>query len=133
MIKQGTWTPFEGATLLIPSGPTKHLFVVLTEPCDDGMVAIVNFTTIREGVYHDKTCTVGVGEHSFINSPSYIFYEFGRVVTSISLVRGVASGDYIPRTPVSAELFERICDGAVASDDAPQKLVSYLTARFAVR
>lgn len=125
------WKPFEGATLLIPSGTGKHLFTVLTKPCCNECVALVNFTTVRQTVYHDPTCTITIGEHPFITDPTYVVYERAIIESVSSLRIGVGTGKFIPRDPVSSALFERICDGILASEATPQKIISYVTAQFA--
>ena len=132
-LSSSRWVPAEGATLLIPSGAVKHLFVMLTSPSTDGLVVIANLTSIRVGLYHDPSCVVVSGDHPFVSHPSYIAYSRARIVTSRSLSHGVASGDFVPRQRVDDVLFERICKGALASDDLPQKIATFLQAHFANR
>lgn len=117
----------------MPSGADKHLFVVLTEPCNTGCVAIVNFTSIRTGRYFDRACLIDKGEHEFIRHPSYVFYEGALIASVRALQRGVQVRDYIPRDSVSAAIFERICDGIELTGDVPQVVANYVSTRFAVK
>ena len=66
------WRPSEGGTLLIASGPTKHLFVIITAPQAGSDVAIANFTSLYPG-YHDASCVTEPGEHPFLTRPSYVY------------------------------------------------------------
>ena len=63
------WQPSAGATLLIPSGAGKHLFVVLNHPVpfagygSQPCVVLVNVSTVREHIPQDATCTLPAGCH----------------------------------------------------------------------
>ncbi len=55
------WEGIEGGTLLAPSGPTDHLFIILIKSSDfEGYGAnrciIANISSIKENVPHDETC-----------------------------------------------------------------------------
>ena len=56
---------FRKGTLLIPTGGTKHLHIVMNDPAyspefGDERVLIVNISTIKPDVPYDKTCELGV-------------------------------------------------------------------------
>lgn len=123
--------PFEGCGLLIPSGPSKHLFFILTQPCGNNKVALVNVSSVDPERYYDPTCVFEPGEHRFFQKRSYVFYEGARVMTVLSLQRGISSGDFSPHDPVSPSIFERICDGILEAEATPQLVARYVSAQFA--
>jgi hypothetical protein len=102
-------------SLLIPSGSAKHLFVVVSDVCPDGCHLLVNFSTIREGVYYDTACEVKTGEHPFIKSPSYIAYSYAKIERADDLIARVKSSFFILQEDVSEGLFDRICRGIIKS------------------
>ena len=62
-----------GDTVLIPapgSGVTPHLWIIVTEPNQDGLCIIVNLTTL--GGSQDQTVTIAKGEHPFVNRPTSV-------------------------------------------------------------
>lgn len=86
------YQPFEGGTLLIPSGPIgHHLFVVATRPCLEQNVALVNIA----GRTPDPTCILQAGDHEFIKKPSWVYYRRARIESVAALRLGVSCGDYI--------------------------------------
>jgi hypothetical protein len=108
--------PPEGATLLVPSGPRKHLFVVLTKP--SGLrehILIVGINSVRDGEYHDPACVLYAGDHPFLTRPSFVAYRFAKVVDGISIRQSVADGYFLPRERMSDDVFDRICHGLVMS------------------
>jgi hypothetical protein len=66
----------KGSAFLVPSGPRDllHLHIVLTEADADGMHLVATVSSVKEGIEHDKTCVLPVGEHAFITKPSYVVY-----------------------------------------------------------
>lgn len=125
------WMPHDGAALLIPSGPSKHLFIVATTPCSINQVAVVNVTGIVEGIPYDPACVLQPGDHEFIHKPSFLYYAKSTIVPVGALISGVARGEYAPKRAVASELFERVCDGFGLSERVPQKVAAYVSAQFA--
>lgn len=64
------YVPYKKGTLLIPTGNTKHLFVIVTDKCAESCHLLVNITSVRDGMEHDKTTIIEAGEHSFIKHRS---------------------------------------------------------------
>lgn len=76
-----------GETLLLPkhTNSIKHLWVVITPPCDNPPnVAIVNITTAHAG--SDTTVILKNGDHPFIVHDSSVYYIDARVVSVQSLL-----------------------------------------------
>jgi hypothetical protein len=38
------------------------------------MHLVATVSSVKEGIEHDKTCVLPVGEHAFITKPSYVVY-----------------------------------------------------------
>jgi hypothetical protein len=115
------WQASAGATLLIPSGAGKHLFVALNDPVvlegygTQGCVVLVNVSTVRGGIPFDDTCVVEAGSHSFVTARSYMRYQDARIYRAIELSRLVAQGLFSPHEPVSADLLSQMKAGLRAS------------------
>lgn len=119
-----------GSALLIPSGTNadpskKHLFVCLTTACEQGEHLLVSVSSIKAGVFHDPTCVIAVGEHDFVTVPSFVEYRLAKTIDGARLKLCAENGIYIPKSPVSATLLARICDGLEDSSFTAAKLKKY--------
>ena len=119
------YTPVKGHTLLIPSGPNDHLFVILTGISTTLTHLLVNLTSIHANVPHDPTCGLMVGDHPFIRHPSYIAYEFARIEMASDLSNRVDAGKLTLSDPVSDALLNRIRGGIAVSQKCPKKFQTY--------
>ncbi len=97
--------PAAGDAILIPSGPARHLFIVLNDPMPilgygarDHCV-LVNISSIRSHVPHDPTCVLMPDVHPFIQQPSYVYYQDVRVEPAQHIDACLASGYFILRPP----------------------------------
>lgn len=108
--------PLKKASLLIPSSQKddNHLFVIITNPCKEGKVLIINFSTIRSDK-HDPACVVNKGDHVFIKHPSYVVYRYSKIVSANELSKKVKSGEFIQHQPITDQLLARIQDGISSS------------------
>ena len=102
------WVCQAYATLLIPTGPGYHLFVVLNAPANfptypPQSCVLVSFSTIRSGPY-DATRIIQPGAHPFVKEPSFVAYRQARMETSAVLAERVDSGMYVVREPVANAL-----------------------------
>lgn len=124
------YNPVSKATLLIPSGSlrnpnAKHLHVILTDACADGLHLLGSITSVQRGIFHDKTCIIQAGEHPFITHDSYFAYR--RLMTSLGnhVIKCVDGWEYNPKEPVSDALFDRICAGIDVSEFTPRGMRTY--------
>jgi hypothetical protein len=120
------WVCSAGGTLLVPSGETHHLFVILNAPADFGTYppqscVLVPFSTIRQGPY-DATRVVQPGVHPFIQAPSFVAYRHARMERSTVLAQRADAGMYIPREPVSEAVRLDLIAGLYASPLTPRYL-----------
>lgn len=120
------WVCNPGGTLLVPSGETHHLFVILNTPADfdtypPKSCVLVPFSTIRKGPY-DATRVVQAGAHPFLKAPSFVAYRHARMERADMLAQRAAAGMYIPREAVSEALRLDLIAGLYASPLTPQFL-----------
>ena len=120
-----TFVPSKKSTLLIPSGETNHLFVILTDACSQHQHLLVSFSTIRQECFHDPSCIVTEGEHPFIKRPSFLAYNHARTELHSHLVKCVSGWTFRPHAPVTDDLFEKICRGLIESDHTPNRIKKY--------
>ncbi len=117
------WVCQAGGTLLIPTGPGYHLFVVLNAPANfptypPQSCVLVSFSTIRAGPY-DATRIIPPGAHPFVKEPSFVAYRQARMETSAVLAERVDSGMYVVREPVADALRTELIAGLYASPLTP--------------
>jgi hypothetical protein len=120
------WVCQAGGTLLIPTGPGYHLFVILNAPADiptypPRSCVLVSFSTIRSGPY-DATRIVPAGAHPFIKERSFVAYRQARMETADVLAERVDSGMYVVREPVTNALRADLIAGLYASPLTPRYL-----------
>lgn len=120
------WVCNPGGTLLVPSGETHHLFVILNAPANfetypPQSCVLVSFSTIRQGPY-DATRVVPAGAHPFIHAPSFVAYRHARLERSAVLAQRADAAIYIPREPVSEQLRRDLIGGLYASPLTPRYL-----------
>lgn len=101
-----------------------HLFVVLTESHPlTGMIALVNFNTIRGGKY-DDTVICRSQDHDFLTSDSYLNYRQARIETVDSLQSMMEKHDARKTDKLIEEtLLQRIQDGITTSRFTPYEVV----------
>lgn len=107
---------FRRGSLLIESGPNKHLHVVMNDPVDypkkgGHTVLLVNFCTFEANGLCDSTCLLNVGDHPFISHPTYVSYEHAILKLTDPLDAAINAKLIEPKDPVSEQVYERILDG----------------------
>lgn len=105
---------WRGRTYHLESGPSadpdrRHLFIVLTEPDDEGLVLVVSLTSTIDT---DQTCIIEVGDHRFVSKTSYIaYYRLEKIK-----IRFLVSQDSNRDDDMKEFVLERICIGLEKSD-----------------
>lgn len=102
-------------TYLIVSGPPKdpnrrHLFIICTNPSEEGKVIAVPVQTIRDAP-HDPTVELEAHEHKFIKHPSFIAYYEARVLDVVKIKRLIDKGDAKRHDDMNGQTFLRIRNG----------------------
>lgn len=118
------------STLLIPSGPARdpgrrHLFIVLTNTCDQGCQLLVSLSTYYDDDTCDETCILSPGDHPFIQRATFVEYRKARIQETAGLLRGIRDQKLIPHQPVDEDMFEEVCEGLLASIFTPRKIFTY--------
>jgi len=101
-------------------GHTKHLWFVLTRPNDDGKVVIANVTSSQ--CYRDENCVIEPGDHPFVRKRSIILYDNAMLSLIDRLDEAVERGEVQQREPASGDLYRRIVEGGLESDDTVGKI-----------
>lgn len=124
--------PLPRATVLVASGPAddpnkKHLFVLLTHGLgEDEQVLIVSVCSVVANVHHDDACVLKVGDHPFIKHDSYVSYDRPQFVERSKIAQAVTDKKFVAMTPVSVELYNRICEGLLKSLYASPQTKTFL-------
>lgn len=111
------WEGVAGGTLLAPSGPKNHLYILLIKLPDDAgynpnSYIWVNITSIKkDDTTYDDTCVLRAGDHPFIKHDSYVRYKGAEIKTEKSLQEQIISGIIVPKEDISDALLERIIQG----------------------
>ena len=116
-------------TILIPTGPTKHLHFICSDPVFyprlvKECVLVVNISSVGS-IEHDKSCLLDVDDHPFITHLSYVYYKKSEILGVNSIDRNIASGDFIAHEPCSDIVFERILNGFECSDEVTGKIKKF--------
>ena len=118
--------PVKRATLLIPSGQTNHLFILLTDPIASNVQSvhhtlIVGLASVRQGRPYDSTCILYKGDHTFIQHDSYVNYYFATIEETQKLINGCKQGIFNQRDNLESAIFARVAKGLVESRHTPLK------------
>ncbi|MFQ2178093.1 hypothetical protein [Aeromonas veronii] len=108
--------PLRKGTLLIPSGGTDHLFFICNDPIFYPNLAkecflAVNISTIKQGIEHDTTCQLNVGDHPFVRHPSFVFYKKAEIWGAVTVSQEIAMGNIRPHVPCEDPVFTRVLEG----------------------
>src|SRR3989304_525042 len=116
-----------GDTVFMPkhADATPHLWVILTNPNVDGLIAIVNITSLN--TQPDTTTILQVGDHPFIRHASVVLYSDARIAPLLPIEQGIKmnSGLFRQLDPCSDELLKKICNGIFVSDFTPNKVIEF--------
>lgn len=122
------YTPARCDTLMIPSGPGEHLFVITTDACPQQQHVLVNFTSVKPRRTIDTTCIVAAGEHPFIEQESYVLYRSAQLQAAQRLGRLVDGWVYRTGAPATVALTDRILAGFAQSPFTPRFVTAHLRA-----
>ena len=103
-----------------------HLWILMTSETADARVAVANLTTHDPD--HRRTCddrcvVLRPGEHSYPSRDSCVFYRDAFLTPAGILRQGIANRTYRTGAPLTAELLQRVRQGALDSPltDRPVK------------
>lgn len=110
-------------TLLAPSGPVPHLFIICNDTCSLKANLLINISSFYDGC--DDTCVLNVGDHPFVRHQSYVFYAGAKIIKADGLQKGFQDGSLTPREPLGDAVFERVIAGINVSLDTPNNVIKY--------
>ncbi|MFT5870349.1 MAG: hypothetical protein ACI8TF_002471 [Paracoccaceae bacterium] len=111
--------------MLVPTGPTDHLFIVCNDTCAMGANLVVNISSVRD--LCDTTCILDVGDHPFVQHPSFVYYAMAKITYAANIQRGFEAGALRPQPDLAEEVFGRVEAGMLRSPDTPANVVRYFT------
>lgn len=121
--------PARGATYHIPgTGPSHdpnrgHLWVVLTDTCQNGLNLLVPIATQR--AKPDRTCLLGLGDHPFITHPSYVLYQMLKLWAAESVKTQCLKKIIRFEGQLDGRVFARISMGVTESRHSTPKMRTY--------
>lgn len=123
---------FRQGTVMKFVGGSDHLHIIMNDPapcpikaCD--CIVMAALTTYREGMPHDPSCILDVGDHPFIRHASYVSYLDARVFNATRVQHGVDAGDFQPHDIIPIHAFRRVRDGFLhGRGDQPRDVNIYI-------
>jgi len=107
-----------------PDDHNPHLWVVVTDPDDDGDVAIVNLTSRKQ--HSDDTVTLNRGDHTFIERETVIYYQDARRTKASALTNAVRGGAATVHDPCRLDILTKIQRGLDRSPYTPNDIKEYV-------
>lgn len=106
------------AFLLVAPGLRRHLFFILTDPDENGEVAMANFTTSRP--HSDTSCPVSATEHPWLVHESVVSYQDARLRNVAALQRADKMGVLRHQADLSEALLLKIREAGLSSNRCPR-------------
>lgn len=104
-------------------GATPHLWVVLTEPDENGEVAMVNITTLRAN--SDTAVIIRSNEYYRTTHDSAVHFQDARIVEQENILKAIKGGVCQKCNPCSPALIKKIQEGITKSKLTPQKVIKF--------
>lgn len=101
-----------------------HLWVVVTDPDDDGKVVIASLTTRRP--HSDDTVILRRGDHLFIRHETVIFYRDAQMPMASDLMNAVHGGAATMHAPFHLDILTDIQEGLDRSPHTPNHIKEYV-------
>jgi hypothetical protein len=117
--------PYPSGTMLVPSGPGNHLFIVMTNRCPTGQHLLFSVSSVKPSVHFDAACEFFGGEHEFIKKHSYVYYRLAEQRRADSITKLVQARYFEVKADLSPSEFQRVCDGVETSKFVKPWAVSY--------
>lgn len=110
-----SYVPYPSGTMLIPSGPDHHLFIVMTKRCQNSQHLLFSVSSVRPDIRFDDACTFVGGEHEFITHASYIYYRLAELKRADAISKLIDNNYYKARPPLNGDAFDQVCAGVERS------------------
>lgn len=122
------YVPYRRATLLIPVNDIPHLFIVMNDPCSDGLCLLAMVSSIKPKKFHDTACVLKQGDHEFVKKDSFIVYRIAETTSALHISNMVGKKFYTCKADMIAAVFKRVVDGIFVSDETRPSVISYAEA-----
>lgn len=104
---------YKKGTLLIPTGPSHHLHIVMNDPVfspehGDERALIVNISTVYPDRHYDDACLLNAGCHPFITRQSYVYYKCAVISEAPRLTAAIEAGNIVAKPAVNDEVFNLV-------------------------
>lgn len=119
------YKPYRGSCLLIPFNEIPHLFVILNNPCPDGLCLTVMLTSTKPGKKHDPACEFFGGEHKFITKHCFALYRLTDQLAARHISNMVEKGYYTEKEDLNEDQMVRVINGLFNSDETKPRLIKY--------
>jgi hypothetical protein len=103
-----------------------HLWVVATEPNQEGHVCTVSFTSLRGA--KDQTVILLKHEHTFVKWDTSIAYALAEITTCDAIQDRLDCGLAKIHTDLDAAIVKLILDGFIASDFTKNRIRDFVKA-----
>lgn len=115
---------------LIPVGTAPHLHFICNDPVfypknGKNCVLLVNISSIKNDIYHDSSCILNPGDHSFITKPSFVYYSKAEIYSVSGIMQEINQGNYVCKEDCNDQIFKRILDGFQLSEDVKMKIFKF--------
>jgi len=115
-----------GDSVLMPkpgANQIPHLWIVITDPNNNGECVIVNITTYK--AISDNTVVLKSGDHPFIKHDSIVEYMDARIVSEQKLEAAIKGGAAISKERCPVSTLAKIQKGILKSPHAARKIVAF--------
>lgn len=120
-----SYIPYKTGSLLIPSGPSDHLFVVMNNACADNMHLLLPVSSIKPNKWHDGTCILGAGCHPFIVKDSFAHYRHMINRKAGHIAKCVADKTFEEKPPMGSAEFLQMFAGIWHSPHSAKWAIQY--------
>jgi len=119
------YVPYKRASLLIPFHNSPHLFILLNDPCEQGLCLSVMISSIKQNKPYDAACVLEPGVHEFITLKSSVVYRQAETPAAKHIGNMVDRKYYTVKADVSEDLFKKVVSGLFASDNTRPRIITY--------
>ena len=102
-----------------------HLYIVISDPDEDGNVLVVSINTLRRESRQDKSCVLDRNDHDFIKNKSIVRYDKVVIVSQILLVKMSLKGLIVMKEDLRKAVLKRIQKGAKMTKMIRKKFKEY--------
>lgn len=111
--------------MLMPYNGVPHLFVILSDPCKDGLCLVVMLTSIKAKRVYDPSCILMPGDHPFVKHGTYALFRMAEQIRAPHIANMVNKGLFTKREDASENLLAALCEGLQQSEETRPRILKY--------